>query len=144
MEQGCLGYWRWRRPWFSRDISTATCLDEVTIYDYLAREVATARSRFYIHARSPLNPADIQRAFSSLSFTDFMNWLVNDLAFNPQHPGEHINWWDEDKVIGLLTAAGFRTIYASRRGQSLFPPMTNVRLFDTTQPSNSLYVEAIK
>ena len=48
------------------------------------------------------------------------------------------------KYEGLVKEAGFENIYVSRRGQSLFAPMTDSTLFDTTRPTNSLYVEAIK
>jgi len=139
-----LAYWRWRARWFSGPLSLRTSDQEVTIYDYLVREIATPRCRFYRGAQAPYRIEDVRERLEVLSYVEFMEWLVDGLEFRSQYPGDHINWWDEKKLQMMLRQAGFSEIYASRRGQSLYSPMTNMALFDTTQPSNSLYVEAVR
>lgn len=71
-----------------------------------------------------------------------MQLLQDGVAFDPEHPGEHINAWDEPRLVELLQAAGFGQVYVSRRGQSRFAPMMSLACFDTTMPWGSLYVEA--
>lgn len=141
---GHRSYWRWREPWFLGPLSTARSLAEVTLWDFLVREIATPRCRFYVHCKDPLQPAQVQAWFHALSPPAFLDRLVEGLAFDGQRPGDHIAWWNEDKLIAMMRQAGFKTVYASRRNQSLFAPLTHPALFDRTQPHNSLYVEAMR
>lgn len=141
---GRVGYWRWREPWFSGPMSRRAAGEDVSLYDYLVREVATPRCRHYAHALERWSPDDVARAMRELPYAEFLDHLVRGLEFRSGYPGDHINWWDEAKVRAQLEEAGFQTVYVSRRGQSLFPPMTDPTLFDSTMPANSLYVEAVR
>ncbi|MGD8860500.1 MAG: methyltransferase domain-containing protein [Myxococcales bacterium] len=142
---GRRSYWRWRHPWFRGRLSTAPDPSSVTVWDFLIREIATARCRFYVHAVDPIQPEQAEALFHAAETPEaFLDALVDGLEFDSSRPGDHINWWHERKVMDALQAAGFETVYASRRGQSLFEPMTDELRFDTTQPVNSLYVEAIR
>jgi hypothetical protein len=73
-----------------------------------------------------------------------LDYFTKQCKFNPDHPGNHINWWTHDKLISFLKEAGFVQPYISGYGQSLFPPIQDTSLFDNTHPRMSLYVEAIK
>jgi SAM-dependent methyltransferase len=139
-----LEYWRWRFKWFRGPLSRSAGLDDVTLEDFLVSEIATAKCRHYVGCieHAVLEPEEIKAKCSELVRVRFLDWLVEGLEFRPEFPGDHINWWDEQKLIAALKRVGFRDVYASRRGQSLFSPMTNPELFDTTHPFNSLYVEA--
>jgi SAM-dependent methyltransferase len=55
----------------------------------------------------------------------------------------HVNWFDEEKLLNML-AALFTEAWRSSRNASLCVEMQNRELFDRTHPQMSLYVEAIK
>jgi len=135
-------FWSFRKPWFTGPNSTAARLEDVTVLDYFVREVATRRCRFYVHARNPLPIEELREQVRALDYRSFLRLLQDNVAFDPAHPGEHINAWDEPRLIELLQAAGFSEVYVSRRGQSRFAPLMNLACFDTTMPWGSLYVEA--
>lgn len=144
VELGARGYWRWRYPWFKGRLSSAPSLDAVALEDFLVREIATSKCRFYVHRKTALSAEEVRELARVLSREDLLNTLIDGVSFDPDHPGDHINWWTEEKLIAALQRAGFSTVYTSRRGQSLFAPLTDADRFDTTQPSNSLYVEAVR
>ena len=142
--RGRLGYFTFRRRWFLGPLSTAPRLEDVTVWDYLAREIATRRCRFYRHAEDPVSPASMQSWERELGYTGLLDRLGEGLDFDPRFPGDHISWWDESKLVARLRSVGFSDVYRSSAGQSLFPPMTNPTHFDTTQPYMSLWIEAIR
>lgn len=141
---GARDWWRWRARWFTGKLSDAPSLDAVTLEDYLVREVATARCRFYVHRKEAWPPERVRALADELPCDELLAALTDGLAFDPERPGDHINAWTEAKLTRALREAGFTRIYRSGRGQSLFPPMTDGDRFDRTQPTNSLYVEAIR
>lgn len=139
-----ISYWKWRENWFSRPYSTNPDVNEITIADYLIREIATERCRFYKGSKNTINPEELIKRMSTHSDEEVLDWMVDGLAFNDKSPGNHINWWTFEKLEHIAREAGFETIYRSGYGQSLCRPMTNLDMFDTTNPHNSLYLEAIK
>ena len=144
LELGARAYWRWRHPWFTGRLSDAPSLDAVALEDFVVREIATSKCRFYVHRKSALQPAEVRARFEELPQDSFLNWLTSGVTFDPSAPGDHMNWWTEGKLVAALQQAGFEHIYPSRRGQSLFAPLTDAGRFDRTQPVNSLYVEAVR
>jgi len=70
--------------------------------------------------------------------------LTQGLGFNVRHPGDHLTWWNADKLIRQLHTAGFSLAEKSAYGQSRASFMRDLRWFDTTYPQISLYVEAVK
>lgn len=139
-----ISYWRWRSGWFLSEKASVHDPSAVTVADYLVREIATVRCRFCKNPVDALQPEEVRRRFQQLEEDQFLDSLKEGVEFRSEHPGYHINWWSEDKIISFLRGAGFSEVYTSRRGQSLCPPLTNTKLFDGTQPQNSLYVEAIR
>lgn len=139
-----MSWWRWREDWFRGPLSTTKGMSGLTPLDCLVREVATPRSRCYVHARDPLDPEEVRYWYESLTPEAFLDRLVEGIEFDDRYPGDHINWWTEDKLLGLLGEAGFLDTYSSGPGQSLFPPLTDTRRFDCTRPNMSLFVEAIR
>jgi len=68
-------------------------------------------------------------------------------AWKAAHPQEHSNWWNFDKLAGMLRQAGFTTVYRSAPHQSRFPDMVGVGKywsFDHIRTDTGLYVEAVK
>lgn len=72
------------------------------------------------------------------------NILTDGLEFNIHHPGDHLSWWNAEKLIRQLQNAGFGLIEKSAYGQSRSSFMRDLSHFDTTYPQISLYVEAVK
>jgi predicted SAM-dependent methyltransferase len=91
-----------------------------------------------------LNESEIYSLISQHGFPRVLDHLCGLCSFQPGRPGNHINWFTHDKVIGFLREAGFSTIYRSGCGQSSSPLLRNSVLFDSTHPPMSIYVEAIK
>lgn len=65
-----------------------------------------------------------------------------DLEVQRRYPGNHINWWNEDKLTEALRRAGFEAVWRSAYGQSRCAVMRDTRHFDDTHPKFSLYLEA--
>jgi hypothetical protein len=70
--------------------------------------------------------------------------LTAGLIFNRQSPGDHLSWWNGDKLIQALKDAGFNKVQKSAYGQSHSYFMRDMNLFDLTYPQISIYVEAVK
>lgn len=61
--------------------------------------------------------------------------------------GNHINWWNYEKLFKMLEEAGFKVIYRSGPQKSRFIEMRGFGWnsgFDTTHPKISFFVEAVK
>ncbi len=94
--------------------------------------------------RRKFSDEEIVSMFSGGVSEELLNHLAALCAFNPDCPSDHVNWWNHDKAERSLRAAGFNTVYRSAYGQSVAPPMRDVRLFDNTFPQISMYIEAIR
>lgn len=121
-------------------------LSKVTIFDFVVRELATSRCRFYRHKNNEivLSLEKIKELYNALDYKDFCNEVCSACYFRDEFPGDHINWWDENKVTEFLEKAGFTNTYVSRYGQSKLPPLRNTKYFDNSSPMISLYIEALK
>lgn len=77
---------------------------------------------------------------------DALNKFIEkgDLEKQKLYPGNHINWWNPDKLITALHNAGFKNPYVSAYGQSACPVLRDTTLFDNTHPKVSMYIEARK
>ncbi|MDX5594264.1 class I SAM-dependent methyltransferase [Pseudovibrio sp. SPO723] len=58
--------------------------------------------------------------------------------------GAHVNWFNYEKLLGLLTLAGFSKVRRSNYLQSSCAVMRDRYHFDRTDPEMTLYVEAVK
>ena len=87
---------------------------------------------------------EIRNFFADCFDVSSLDHFTKMCVFNPDRPGSHINWWTREKVVDFLKEAGFQYIYISGWGQSLFAPLRETTLFDSTHPKISLYVEAVK
>lgn len=133
------GYWLWRKPWFARHSDLAP--EQVTPVDFLTRELATPRCRGYVNAvehdggEPPVGPTHGYEAFG--------RWAREGLAFREQHPGDHINNWDFERVREVGAAAGFAHVIRSKPGGSVSAAMQGPDM-DKTHPAMSLYVDLVK
>lgn len=87
---------------------------------------------------------DTDKLLHCVNCVEDIESITSLCSFNPDNPGYHINWWNEDKVMEMLIASGFSQVYVSGFGKSRFAPMRDVELFDSTHPTISFYVEAVK
>lgn len=74
----------------------------------------------------------------------YLDELTARVAYDPDRPGNHVSWWNADKLIAAFNRAGFSGAYRSGYGQSVCPVLRNTDHFDTTHPQISVYVEAIR
>lgn len=134
-------YWFWRH----RTLSNAKQYDvdwtELCQLDFLVRELATPRFRFYKDkiASLELQPED----FENLNYEEFVEYLSNTLTFREHFPGDHINLWDIDRVTALGNACGFSHVLESKQFGSVSREMKSLK-FDRTAPNMALYVDLIK
>jgi predicted SAM-dependent methyltransferase len=137
-----LDYWHWRHRIFSKytkDIS------QVTLEDFVVKEIATERCRFLaVDERKVLAPDIVKGKFLSLEKTEFLDFLVLESEFSEARPHWHINWWNEEKLRIMLEQVGFSVVLRSGYDQSLAAPFHNTQWFDSRCPRISLYIDAIK
>jgi predicted SAM-dependent methyltransferase len=93
-----------------------------------------------------LTDADIRELFSKMPKEDALKSIIDQIpsGLKQSHAGDHINWFNYDKLDATLRTANFEKIYESRFGQSQNPLLRNTRLFDSTCPWLSVYVECQK
>jgi len=105
--------------------------------------IASTASTLHVEtACEKIDDAEFDRVFASMPRDEALDYCT--VALQRKYPGNHVNWWSEAKMRGMLERAGFSQIYRSAYGQSFSPAMRNVRYFDATHPKISLYMEAIK
>ena len=83
---------------------------------------------------------------TSMSKEEALDYFVSQLPTEIQkdYSGDHVNWFNSEKISYMLKQANFTNIYGSKYGQSHCPILRDKRLFDSTCPELSLYVECRK
>jgi len=66
------------------------------------------------------------------------------LEVQRKHPGNHINWYHQNKLEAMLRQAGFSDVYRSDLQQSQAVVLRDLSLFDFRRPEIALYMEAVK
>jgi hypothetical protein len=81
--------------------------------------------------------------FREVSYEQALDYCKSKcrVELQKKYPGNHVNWWNADKLFIMLQKAGFETIYLSGYSQSLCPVLRNTEYFDNTHPNLSIYVE---
>jgi hypothetical protein len=95
-------------------------------------------------SKAKFSDKEIWEAIEAYGFPNVLDYFCGLCQFQSDRPGNHISWWTHDKVMKSLKEAGFRSIYRSGCGQSSSALMRNSKLFDSTHPQMSIYVEAIR
>lgn len=91
-----------------------------------------------------INSEKIKEILSKKTKEEALNYFTSLCEFQSARPGNHISWWNYEKIHSYLKKAGFKNIYKSGYGQSFCPVLRNTRYFDNTHPQISIYVEAVK
>lgn len=139
-------WWYWFKDIdFKRSIKRE--MEPMTIYDQWLYSVATPRS--------PYSETDYAEKYNSLQVRELveahknnprylLDMLTHSLEFSHASAGNHISWWNYDKLRDFLIEAGFTDVYRSAYGQSTSALMRDLRYFDQTYPQISVYIEARK
>ena len=85
---------------------------------------------------------------ASFKSNEFYNLLVKEYptmaSFDGNNPERHINYWDFDNLIEVMSEFGFELTIPAYRGSSVARPFCNLHVFDNTEPQISLYADIIK
>jgi predicted SAM-dependent methyltransferase len=89
---------------------------------------------------------EIRKIFNEMQKEEALDFFIGQLSKDMQkdYSGDHINWFNKNKIINLLEKANFKTIYESKYGQSCCSILRDKKLFDSTCPELSLYIECRK
>lgn len=99
-----------------------------------------------LQSKHAINDSEVHLLLHSNGEQCWMDTLLNLCSEEIQriHPDNHINWFNEDKLLTMLRRVGFNNVFISRYGQSTIPVLRDIRYFDSTLPFMSLYIEAVK
>jgi hypothetical protein len=89
-----------------------------------------------------LDKKDMDRKLASMTKHAFLDWCKDGLEYDWKRAGEHINWFDFEKLSAMLEAAGFRDVRRSEAQQSRFEQVRGPK-FDT-RAWYSLHVDCVK
>gem|GEM_PF-1076960 len=87
---------------------------------------ATLTEAFLIlvaHPREPFDEDEVARRHATMPRGAFLDHCRRNLAYDRDRAGEHINWFDEDKLARMLRDAGFRRVERSAGQRSCFLEM---------------------
>lgn len=90
--------------------------------------------------------AELDRILGSGPLEEVLPRLCAEIDFDVQRrvPGNHVNWWTNEKLCAALCKAGFSETVVSIAGGSIAAPMRDPQFFDKQNPTFSLFVDAIK
>jgi len=140
-------YWKehYKQPKHYKKVFLKKPLSDASIQQLFLYEIATHVSDIFSDSiNESLSDKDVDAIFNSMNYKDALNYIVSKCSFEKQnkYPGNHINWWNKNKVIEFLEKAGFKNINISGYGQSCAEVLRDLEYFDNTHPKISLYVEA--
>jgi len=119
--------------------------DEHFFEPWMNRYNATLTEAFIIlvgYREAPLDERAVERDFETLDRATFFDRYTTNLRYDYSRAGEHINWFNFEKMKRLLEDAGFGSVALSSPQQSRFPEIRG-KGFDT-RPHYSLHVDALK
>lgn len=129
-------FWFWRREWFLKHLPELP-LGELTQFDFLVREIATEKAglvRGDDYPEDCLAPENREKTLKS---------LTEDLRFDIDKIGNHINYWSYEKVKKVGLDADFAYVLRSKFQGCVSSDMKG-REFDKGRPEMSLYVDLVK
>jgi len=99
--------------------------------------------------RGRVAPEDVAREFERMGKTQLADFYTGSIPRESQKtcPGNHINWWNYEKMEKMILDAGFATVYRSGEQESKFWELRGQGRrtgFDSTHPEVSFFVEAVK
>lgn len=145
-------FWKWRIENYSRKdemqrIGIKIPFNKVSIKQLFLFYFFAQTSIMHVEESfNKISDAEFDEIFSKMKYVDALDYIKSkcDLNIHVKYSGNHINWWNKEKLTSKLQSAGFRNVYSSGYGQSNCSVLRNVVYFDNTSPEISLYVEAQK
>lgn len=144
---GDADFWYWRKEaCFNSPQAASEPMRDASVEQLLMLHLFTQLSPLCrdTTAQMRFDDGEIRRVLTQMPMAQAFDYFAGHCRFNPDFPGNHINWWTAEKAERFLREAGFEDIYLSAYGQSACPPMRNTRFFDNTMPKISFYIEAVK
>jgi SAM-dependent methyltransferase len=92
------------------------------------------------HPRTPFDEEGFEQDSHDLPKIEFLDKCTRSMTYDYARAGEHINWFNFDKVDAMLHEAGFDEVRQSSAQSSVFPEIRGPQ-FDT-RPTYSLHVDA--
>lgn len=123
------------------------CSNELSIGQRFLDHIATALSKSdKDDSLKKIDDIELKRIFSHMNKEEAFDYLCNQITIEHQikFPGNHINWFNYNKIENFLNQVGFKLIYKSSYGQSKEPKLRDIKNFDNTLPTCSIYVDALK
>ena len=111
-------YWKWRIPSLSRQERYTTDWNSCNKYDFLLRELSTPRMRFYNNRI--MDKVMYYESVKKLDYDDLVEKLKDGLQFRKEHPGDHINNWDFDRLRFLGIKAVVQKYYKEQMARISF------------------------
>lgn len=118
--------------------------DDISMSNLLVRYVATQAvdKKF---SNNSLNKID---KLNNMEYQEILNFLSElclecDIEHQSKNFQNHVNWFNESKLISVFKDAGFQKIHKSGFGQSYYPRFRDTRYFDKTLSHACLYVEGV-
>ncbi|MEZ5083103.1 MAG: methyltransferase domain-containing protein [Bacteroidales bacterium] len=146
-----LDFYYWKEKYVKKkDYSRAKLnqpLNTASIGQLFLQKLATSASMLHVDGiKERINDEELKRIFEELPYEEALDYCCSKcpVEIQKKYPGNHVNWWNREKAMNMLKKAGFQDINISGHGQSQAPVLRNTRLFDSTHPKISLYVEAVK
>ncbi|MCK6186788.1 methyltransferase domain-containing protein [Pseudomonas sp. EYE_354] len=131
-------FWKWPNAYGVYNTSIEQCF-----LDHFATALTETHP---IKSEQRITNKEIREIFLNLPKREAFNSIIERVPKDIQkdHYGDHINWFDADKITEMLRKSKFSKIYESRYLQSHSPILRNKALFDSTCPELSLYIECRK
>ena len=120
-------------------------LDQTFFAPWMRRYNTTLTGAFAIlfaYPRTPVDEDELRTNFRTLSKDDFYNAYTRGLSYDYAKAGEHINWFNEEKLTAMLRGSGFSSFCRTEPQDSRFHEISG-KNFDT-RPSYSLHIDAAK
>ncbi len=116
---------------------------EQVALDFFAANVSTIHSEDNPHK---ITDEEYKHVMNTMKMEDALDYCTKKCSVEIQrkYRSNHINWWNHEKLISALKAAGFTKIQIMAPGQSSSPVMRNPKYFDNQGSSVALFIEAIK
>lgn len=134
-------YWLWRKASIENKKTHTAKYNNLKQYDFLIRELATPKSKFYKNRidNLVLDSKNIEK----LNYKMLIKALEKGLYTRKDFSNNHINSFDFEKLYKLGKKIGFSQIVESKHTGSVSETMQN-RNFDRKAPFMSLYVDFVK
>lgn len=136
MEQD-INFWKWPNAYGHFIEEPELCLID---------HIATVLTKYHPLDNQKITTNEILNALKNKNKEIFFDEIISKI---PEYDrsnfyGDHINWFNFDKLKKMLNQSGFSIIYRSSYLQSKSIFMREPLLFDSTCPELSIYIECIK